>query len=225
MMPQIRIEFHCHTIYSPDSLTRPRDLVKACQRKGIDRVVVTDHNTIRGALIAKDLDPQRVIIGEEIMTTEGELLAAFVTAEIPAGLPPEETIARLREQGAFISVSHPFDVLRSGHWQPDNLLRIAPLVDAIEVYNARCIWPGFNWQARDFARQYRLTGTVGSDAHTTSELGKASICLADFTDATSLAEALKEARFQTSISAPWMHLTSRYAVWRKRRAAGTIHQA
>ena len=45
----LRVEFHCHTIYSKDSLTRPMDLVKTCQRKGIDRVIVTDHNTIAGA--------------------------------------------------------------------------------------------------------------------------------------------------------------------------------
>jgi len=68
-------EFHCHTIHSPDCLTTPQTLVATCQRKGIDRVVVTDHNTIIGALKAKELDPERVIIGEEIMTTEGPLIA------------------------------------------------------------------------------------------------------------------------------------------------------
>jgi predicted metal-dependent phosphoesterase TrpH len=52
----LRVEFHCHTILSKDSLTRPRDLVDACRRKGIDRVVVTDHNTIAGAQAAQALD-------------------------------------------------------------------------------------------------------------------------------------------------------------------------
>ncbi|MBK5109719.1 MAG: PHP domain-containing protein, partial [Anaerolineales bacterium] len=113
----LRVETHCHTIYSKDSLVRPENLLKACQRKGIDRVVISDHNTTRGAFAAQKLDPDRVIIGEEILTTRGELLAAFMTEEIPARLTPRETIARLRDQGAFISVSHPFDVLRSGHWQ------------------------------------------------------------------------------------------------------------
>ncbi len=45
------------------------------------------------------------------MTTKGEILAAFVTEEIPRGLSPQETIQRLRDQGAFISVSHPFELV------------------------------------------------------------------------------------------------------------------
>ncbi len=123
-MAYLRIEFHCHTIYSKDSLTRPEDLVKTCRRKGIDRVVVTDHNTIAGARAAQVIDPELVIVGEEIMTTRGEILAAFVSEEIPKGLTPGETIRRLKDQGAFISVSHPFDRWRSGHWQEEDLLEI-----------------------------------------------------------------------------------------------------
>ena len=80
------VEFHCHTLFSKNSLTSPERLVQACRRKGIDRVIVTDHNTIAGARAAQALDPELVIVGEEIMTTHGELLAAFVMEEIPAGL-------------------------------------------------------------------------------------------------------------------------------------------
>src|SRR5512140_1561368 len=97
----LRVEFHCHTIYSKDSLVKPEALLEACRRKGIDRVVVTDHNSTRGAWAASLLDPQRVIIGEEIMTTRGEILAAYGQEEVPPQLSPEETIARLRQQGAF----------------------------------------------------------------------------------------------------------------------------
>jgi predicted metal-dependent phosphoesterase TrpH len=116
-MTYLRVEFHCHIIFSNDSLTRPRDLVDVCRRQGIDRVVVTDHNTIAGARVAQGLDPERVIVGEEIMTTRGEILAAFVTEEIPKWLTPHETIRRLKDQGVFISVLHPFDTLRKGGWR------------------------------------------------------------------------------------------------------------
>ena len=135
----LKVEFHCHTVASKDSLTRPRDLVDTCRRKGIDRVVITDHNTIGGAQAAQSLDPQLVIVGEEIMTTRGEILAAFVREEIPKGLSPTETIQRLKDQGAFISVSHPFDEWREGGWQEADLMEILPHVDAIEVYNSRCM--------------------------------------------------------------------------------------
>ena len=107
----IQIDFHTHTSASKDSLTSPERFVAAARRKKLDRVVVTDHNGIAGAQAAYALDPERIIVGEEIMTTKGEILAAFVTEEIPRGLSPLETIKRLRGQGAFISVSHPFELM------------------------------------------------------------------------------------------------------------------
>ena len=162
----LNVELHCHTNASKDSLIRPGDLLAACRRIGLDRVAITDHNTIAGALSARDLDPELVIVGEEIKTSGGELLAFFVEEEIPAGLPALETIARLREQKAFISVSHPFDQLRGGHWQLSELLAIAPYIDAIETFNARCLSPAFNHAAQEFAVRHRLPGTAGSDAHT-----------------------------------------------------------
>src|SRR5574341_256822 len=148
----LRVEFHCHTIYSRDSLTRPEGLLAACRRKGIDRVVITDHNTIAGALLCQQIDPQRFIVGEEILTQAGELLAAYVQEEVPPGLEPKEAIRRLRDQGAFISVSHPFDTMRKGHWSLELLLEIAPLVDAIETFNARCYLPVYNTRDRKSTR-------------------------------------------------------------------------
>ncbi len=214
---KLRVEFHCHTAYSKDSLTRPDRLLAACRRKGIDRIVITDHNTLAGALRAKELDPERVVVGVELMTTVGELLAAYVSAEIPAGLPPEEAIASLRAQGAFISVAHPFDRMRKGHWRAEELLRVLPQVDAIETFNARCLWPVYNRRAQAFAREHGVLGTVGSDAHTLGELGQAVMDLEPFHDAASLKAALVRAEPRTKLSGPWVHLYTRYAVWRKKR--------
>jgi predicted metal-dependent phosphoesterase TrpH len=211
----LRVETHCHTIYSKDSLVSPELLLKTCEKKGIDRVMISDHNTTRGAFEAQKLDPQRVIIAEEIMTTKGELLASFMQEEIPPGLPPQEAIARLQDQGAFISVSHPFDILRSGHWHEQDLLEIAPLVDAIEVFNARCMSPDFNHQASKFAQQHNLLGTVGSDAHGAYELGRAAILIPDFDDAQGFKAALPQANFETRLSSPFVRFTSRYAVFYK----------
>ncbi len=94
-----------------------------------------------------------------------------MTEEIPKGLTPQETIRRLKDQGAFISVSHPFDKLRKGGWQEADLLEILPQVDAIEVYNSRCMNPSFNREARQFAEKHDIAGTVGSDAHAAFEVG------------------------------------------------------
>ena len=61
-MQRLRVEFHCHTNASKDSLTTPEALVEAARRKGLDRVIVTDHNSIRGAQAARALDPARIIV-------------------------------------------------------------------------------------------------------------------------------------------------------------------
>jgi predicted metal-dependent phosphoesterase TrpH len=215
-MTLLQVEFHCHTVFSKDSLTQPRNLVAACRRKGIDRVVVTDHNTTAGALTAQAMDPERVIVGEEIMTTCGEILAAYVREEIPKGLTPQETIRRLKDQAAFISVSHPFDTLRKGGWKEPDLLEILPEVDAIEVYNSRCMNPRFNREARQFAEKHNIAGTVGSDAHVTFELGRSLMSLEPFDSPEELRKMIRSGIPKVRWSPPWIHFTSRYATMYKK---------
>lgn len=212
----LKIEFHCHTHASKDSLTKPADLIKTARRKGLNRLVITDHNSTQGAFAAQKLDPELVIVGEEIMTTQGEILAAFVTEEIPPNLSPQETIKVLKEQGAFISVSHPFDRLRKGGWEENDLLEIISDVDAIEIFNSRCMDSRFNLQAKQFAEKYNLAGTVGSDAHAAFEVGTSVILLDQFEGADGMRKVIRQAKFKTKLSPWWVHLFSRYASMRKR---------
>ena len=212
----LRVEFHSHTHASHDSLTSPADLIAAARFKGLDRLIITDHNTTRGARAAQVLDPELVIVGEEIMTTRGEILAAFVSEEVPPHLSPAETIQRLRDQGAFISVSHPFDKLRSGAWKEADLLDILPHVDAIEVYNSRCMFPGFNRAARKFAEKHNIPGTVGSDAHAAFEVGRSVLVLEQFEGPDEMRQVIRRGIPQVKWSPPWFHLTSRYASMRKK---------
>ena len=216
----ISIDFHSHTSVSPDSSTSPEQFLLAARRRGLDRVVVTDHNTIAGALAARLLDPERIIVGEEIKTRRGELLAAFVTEEVPRGLPPQEAIRRLRDQGAFISVSHPFDI-RSGAWALADLLEIAPLVDAIEVFNSRCMKPDANSLAASFALQHNLPGTAGSDAHAAFELGRARLLLLPFDGPDGLRAVIREGKVQGRLSPFWVLFFSWHARWKKMKAGSS----
>jgi predicted metal-dependent phosphoesterase TrpH len=206
----LRVEFHCHTNYSRDSLTDVARLVETAHQRGVDRLVITDHNTIQGALEARDLDPELVIVGEELLTTHGELLVAFVQEELPRGLDPMVAIERLRAQGAFISVSHPFDRRRHG-WALADLMAITPYVDAIEVFNARCQWSGLNRMAAEYAREHLLAGTAGSDAHTLGEVGRATFQVPAFRTADELRKVIPQAIITGQLSSPWIHLTSTYA--------------
>jgi predicted metal-dependent phosphoesterase TrpH len=210
------VDFHTHTMYSKDGLTAIRAFIESARRAGLQRVAVTDHNTIRGARDAFSLAPDLVIPGEEIMTREGELLGYYVREEIPKGLTPEEAISRLREQGAVISVSHPFDRLRRGAWKTEALARIVPLIDAVEGFNARCLFSADNRNAANFARDRTLPITAGSDAHAAFELGACGLEIPPFHDSPSLLAALRGARVFGRLSPWWVHFFSTYAKWKKR---------
>ena len=210
-----RVDFHTHTIHSKDGLTGIRKFIDSARRAGLDRIAVTDHNTLRGAWEAASLAPDIVIPGEEIMTREGELLGYYVREEIPKGLTPEDAISRLREQGAVISVSHPFDRLRRGAWNAEALARIVPWIDAVEGFNARCMFAVDNRQAGDFARDHRLPVTAGSDAHAGLELGAAGLEISPFTDGATLRAALRSAKVFGRLSPWWVHFLSQYAKWKK----------
>ncbi|MBX3063655.1 MAG: PHP domain-containing protein [Anaerolineae bacterium] len=212
----ITVELHSHTEYSRDCLTSLQSLIDTCRRKGIDRIAITDHNTAAGALKLQQMAPDLIIVGEEIMTTEGELLCFFMQETIPAMLTPAETIKRLRDQGAVISVSHPFDRLRKGAWEKSALLKIVEHVDALEVFNSRCLYASDNVSAQQFADEHGKIGTVGSDAHIPYELGRATLKMQSFSDRHSFLEVLKTAQPVISLSPFWVHGMSSIAKWQRK---------
>lgn len=207
----ITVEFHCHTIYSRDSSNRILQLVQAARDRGIDKLAITDHNTIAGALRAKEIAPELVIVGEEILTRQGELLAYFVDEEIPPRLSAHETIQRLKAQGAFIAVPHPFDRHRHG-WKRDDLLRILPQLDAIEVFNARSFRRVLNDKALAFACQQHISAIAGSDAHSVRELGFARTLLPPFEDAGGLRRVIREGVILAKRLPGWSHIVANLEV-------------
>ena len=205
----MKVDFHSHTFYSADSLTSIPNLIAAARRRGLDRLVVTDHNSIGGALEAHKMAPDLIIVGEEVQTTQGEFLAAFVIDPLPKHLEPAEALARLKAQNAFISISHPFDPQRSG-WPLETLEWLAPQIDCVEVLNARVISADYNRQALAFAQKHGLPGNAGSDGHHPSEIGRVYCDLPEFNDADSLRAAIRDARLCGKISSPLVHF---YSVW------------
>jgi predicted metal-dependent phosphoesterase TrpH len=215
-MDTIRAELHCHTCYSKDSLMLPSRLIEVARRRGLQRLAITDHNVFDGALRAAELDPELIIPGEEIMTTSGELLAYYVREHVPPGLAPHKAIEILRQQGAVISVAHPFDAIRAGHWDEAELREILPLVDAVEVFNSRVATDAQNQRAAALAAAAGKPGTAGSDAHTYLEVARATMCLPAFHDAASLRAALVDGQIRGRRSPYWVHLLSRHAAMRKK---------
>lgn len=208
-----RADLHSHTYASPDSATSPRDLVERARDVGLAKLAVTDHNTIEGALEAFALAPDLIIVGQEIDTgTGGELIAYYVTEQIPRGLPVGEALARLRAQGAVISVSHPLDRYRNSAMGAEKTLAIIDQVDALEVLNSRCLRNADNRRAADMAAAYKKLATAGSDAHTLPEIGAAYVVLPPFKgNAQSFLESLAKGKAEGRLTGLIPHFRSTLA--------------
>jgi len=213
-----RIDLHTHTWDSSDSFADPEEVIAAACRRSVDRIAITDHNAIGTALKLRDRYPELVIAGEEIKTSEGEIIGLFLDKEIPAGLSPEVTIDRIREQGGLVTVPHPLDRLRGSRLAAAALRRVAYLVDAVEVVNSRVTFPSDNRRARIFADQHDLAFTAGSDAHVPSEFGTAYVLLDEppAHNPKELLAQLNNARTGGGLSSPAVHFHSIAARWRKR---------
>ena len=172
--PRAFIDFHCHTNGSFDCLSDPGAVVRAAAARGLTHLAITDHERIDAAQRARDAAPPEltVIVGEEIRSRDGDLIALFLERPVPAGLPALETIGLVREQGGLVGIPHPFDRFRGSLARHDALAEIAPAVDWIEVHNARLVGGG-NLRALEFARERGLPGVGVSDAHSILEVGVA----------------------------------------------------
>lgn len=215
----MRIDLHCHTRYSGDSLTRLPALLRWMDRRSVDMVAITDHNTIAGALEFQSRAPERFVVGEEIKTQDGEVIALFLKKEIPSGLSVLETIARIRDQGGLVGVSHPLDRVRSEAMGRDKLEEIHQNLDFVEVLNARTVFPEDNERARELAVRWGLPGSAGSDAHAPREVGRAYVELPPFEDAATFLQSLRQGKVGGRVSSPLVHLISTYSKCRKRLGA------
>jgi len=212
----LKADLHTHTYFSPDSITSPDKYVQTCLKRSINCVAVTDHGSIGGALAIEKLASFRVIIGEEVESAEGEIIGLFLQEEVPAGLSPEETVQRIKGQGGLVCIPHPFDRFRAEHLAEAALMRILPQVDIIEALNARTILRRDNDHAARFAQEHGLAVSAGSDAHSTRELGRACVEMAEFEGPREFLAALREGRIVGRLSSPLVHLGSRWA-WLRRR--------
>jgi predicted metal-dependent phosphoesterase TrpH len=168
------IDLHCHTDASFDSLSRPADVVRAAATRGLTHLVVTDHERIDGAQRARDAAPDglTVIVGQEVRTADGDLTAAFLETPVAPGMSAADTVAAIRAQGGLVGIPHPFDRYRGSLLKDARMAALAPLVDWVEVHNARLIGGG-NELAAEFARTHDRAGVAVSDAHTVVEIGVA----------------------------------------------------
>jgi len=193
----LRIDLHVHTAYSYDGFTTIEQLNAVCQRRGINALAITDHDTLEAALLCKKSLPLQVIVGEEVTTASGHLIGLFLKYWIPPGLSVGETIDRIRDQGGLVYLPHPFDRVRSGYMSPTQLQELANRFDVVEVFNSRNLFGDANHKALAFAESHSLPRAVGSDAHIPHEVGRSLLRMKAFSGSEEFLINLKQAHLTT----------------------------
>ncbi|MBI2934213.1 MAG: PHP domain-containing protein [Chloroflexi bacterium] len=212
----LKCDLHSHTAYSLDCTQSLEEVIEACLKKGINCLAVTDHGNITGALKMKAIAPFKVIVSEEILTSEGEIIGFFLQEGIPNSLSPEETVQRIKAQGGLVCIPHPFDRFRISALRPAALQRIASDIDVLEAFNSRTPLYRDSDRASVYAHRNGLPVSAGGDAHTTQEVGNAYIEMPDFSGPDEFLQALRlgklhgeRSSFAVHIASTWFRLVTK----------------
>ena len=209
---RLRVDMHTHTMWSGDCTTTPEELEEAVAAAGIDVLCITDHNTVNGALALRDRLPCRVVVGQEVRTTAGELIGLFLEERLPHGIAAATAVERIRDQGGIVYVPHPYDPMR--HCIKEDVLEGLLAdggIDALEVLNAKTSLSHLNRRAAETAARWGLPGGAGSDAHVPGAFGAAFAEVEEF-DPASPAAFLESLRAGRVVGHHW----DRARPWRPR---------
>jgi predicted metal-dependent phosphoesterase TrpH len=174
------------------------ELIQRCAECGLDRIALTDHNTIEGARELVRLAPELAIVGEEARTREGEVIGLFITSRLPPFLSPEDVLDLVHDMGGLTYIPHPFD-RRRANFRAERMVELADRIDIIETYNAWCD-PAANQAAARFAADLGKVSAAGSDSHAASELGRSWMEMEDYTSPQDFLEKLRYARHVVTAS-------------------------
>jgi predicted metal-dependent phosphoesterase TrpH len=216
----LKADFHIHSQFSGDCSTSLDQIIRTCQKKKINCIALTDHNEVDGALKLQKIAPFYVIVGEEILTTSGEIMGLFMTKKVPRDISIEEAIKRVKDQGGLLCAQHPFDRFRSDALQADVMEKIKEQIDMVEVFNARTPMKKTTDLARDFAALHHFPATAGSDAHAAFEIGNAYVELPEFKGKEDFLAALAQGKVYGRRASPLTHFTSLWSRICKRSGKG-----
>lgn len=166
-----KIDLHTHSIASPDGGISAEQYAHALSTGMLDVIAVTDHNSIDFAIGLQQQLGDRIIVGEEIMTTSGEIIGLYLKERIKSGLSPLETVKQIKEQGGLVYVPHPFESVRKG-LHPSVMEELVDYLDIIEICNGRAFLQNRSAQTVIWAKLNHIVGAASSDAHGVRGLGK-----------------------------------------------------
>jgi len=170
-----------HTTAS-DGWPTPQELVDHTSRRGsLNVIAVTDHDTIEGALRARGHAAKRarlhVIVGEEVSSRDGHIVALYLERRIRPGMSAAATVDAIHDQGGLAIAVHPFwrteRVARNGRVHGVGWLAAELDFDAIEVENATPGFYVFNQLAHRLNLGLGAAELGSSDAHILDAVGRA----------------------------------------------------
>src|SRR5579859_8007090 len=180
MVSRGRADLHMHTTVS-DGWPTPQELVDHARQTGLDVIAVTDHDSIEGALRAAEHAARRsrlhVIVGEEVSSRDGHIVALFLERRIRPGMSAAATVHAIHDQGGLAIAVHPFwrteRVARSGRVHGVGWLAAELDFDGIEVENATPGFYLFNQLAHRLNLGLGAAALGSSDAHILDAVGRA----------------------------------------------------
>ncbi len=190
-----KIDLHTHSIISQDGGITSEQYSDILTKGILDYIAITDHNDTKFAYEMSKEWGDKIIIGEEITTLDGEIIGLFLQKTIPKDLTAKQTVKRIHEQGGIVYIPHPFETRRQG-LQFTSLQTIQEEIDIIEVFNARSKWRGKSGEALKFAEENNKAMAASSDAHCKMGLGNAFTQVSQIPASKSLINLLKEGSLQ-----------------------------
>jgi predicted metal-dependent phosphoesterase TrpH len=199
--PRIRADLHLHSSASFDCRVPPLEVARRCNQLGLSPIFLTDHEGIGGAQSLIEAG-HAAVIGQEILTSEGEMIGLFLKNAVPSGLSPEETVDAIKGQGGLVYLEHPYDTGRR-NLREAAIERIAEQIDIVEVVNGRS-QPEVNRRAEDLRSTLGVPGGAGSDAHTLGEIGSVYVEMEAFEGAQDFLAKLRAGTVVTGGKRWWM---------------------
>ena len=195
-MNKYKLDLHIHSILSSDGGIDKKDLDYIFENKILDYLAITDHNEIEFAQTMQEYFPGRIIVGEEIKTSQGEIVGLYLKEKIEKGMTIAQTLKAIKSQGGLSYIPHPYSERRHG---------IGPLlvdvfhdmVDFIESYNGRAILGISNKKAIQFVAERKLIHATNSDAHSLRGIGKVYNLISDAPTKDTLLSLLEKAEHIT----------------------------
>lgn len=175
-----RADLHIHSLAS-DGVSSVAEILGAAEAAGLDVICITDHDRIEAATAAQAFaraqdSEVEVIVGEEISSRSGHVVALFIEQRIRPWQSMRATVAQIHDQGGLAIIAHPlvpYPLCASGRTIKRLLADDDPRhhPDGMEAFNpttARMVW---SRKAPEFAAEVGLAALASSDAHRAADVG------------------------------------------------------